>query len=158
MDDTALLGWGLLARGLGLVYTIAFSSIAVQITALAGSNGVAPFAPLLKQMRHDFPRTHWFHFPMLFWLTGASDAALRLVPLGGALLGIAAALGLASQAALVGCWLAFRSLDLPVGLLYPWDCLLLEAGALATLLPALPPVSASVAAAALPHPWCVLYV
>ena len=36
------------------------------------------------------------------------------------------------------CWLVNRSLDMPIGLLYPWDSLLLEAGALAVLLPVQP--------------------
>ena len=46
-----------------------------------------------------------------------------------------------------------RSLDLPVGLLYPWDSMLLEAGALAMLLPTLDPIWLSARLAATPHPW-----
>ena len=165
-----VLAWGLLARGLGIVYAISFVSIALQIRSLAGSRGIASFAATLRQIRHDFPTTHHLHFPSLFWLVGASDAALLAVPLCGALCGTLAALGAQSAygEATVFCWLAMRTLDLPVGLLYPWDSLLLEAGALAMLLPAPPPVWRSVAplvgsplagaGAALalarpPHPW-----
>lgn len=149
-----LLAWGLCARGIGAVYAIAFASIAVQITALSGAQGCSPFWPLLIQIKHDFPHTYWFRFPSLFWLVGASDAALVAVPAIGTACGLAVLVGLHSHAALLYALLALRSLDLPVGLLYPWDSLLLETGALALLLPAVPPCwSHGAALDAAPHPW-----
>ena len=42
-----LLAWGVLTRGLGVVYAIAFASIAVQIRGLAGRDGMSPFAPMM---------------------------------------------------------------------------------------------------------------
>ena len=58
------------------------------------------------------------------------------------------------------CWLVNRSLDMPIGLLYPWDSLLLEAGALAMLLPVPPHLlprglagNLDFSLDALPHPW-----
>ena len=150
-----LLAWGVLTRGLGVVYAIAFASIAVQIRGLAGRDGMSPFAPMMQQMAHDFPGwRRLLYFPTLLWLTGGGDAALVGLPVAGVGFGLAAAYGgAASPLALAACWATLRSLDLPVGLLYPWDSLLLEAGALATLLPPLPPLTSAVAAAAAPHPW-----
>ena len=152
-----LLAWGLLARGLGLVYAIAFSSIAVQVIGLAGRHGLSPFHPTLRSIRRDFPGAlAWRYFPSFFLITGASDTALLGVPLLGAAAGLAAALGSCSHLALAYCWLALRSLDLPVGLLFPWDSLLFEFGALALLLPAIPSLLSSGTTLALdapPHPW-----
>ena len=54
-DVDPLLAWGVLTRGLGVVYAIAFASIAVQIRGLAGRDGMSPFAPMMQQMAHDFP-------------------------------------------------------------------------------------------------------
>ena len=147
----------LLSSGLGIIYFISFLSIASQIRALAGRSGIAPLSALLRQIKHDFPFfSRHLHFPSLFWITGASDAALLLVPILGALCALAVAIGYQSEygEASIFCWIAMRSLDLPVGLLYPWDSLLLEAGALALLLPAPPPVWIAGLAMDKPcHPW-----
>ena len=112
------LAFGLLSRGISIVYAISFLSIATQIRSLAGATGISPFSSALRQIRHDLPRSFWSEYPSLFWLTGASDLALVLVPLAGAACAVAAALG--AQTALVGectlfCWLAMRTLDLPIG-------------------------------------------
>ena len=153
-----LLAWGLLARGLSCVFALSFVSIALQIRSLAGRRGIAPFASTLRQIRHDFPgHSAALYFPSLFWLTGTSDAALVLVPLGGAACALAAAAGMQSAygEATILSWLAMRSLDLPIGLLYPWDSMLFEAGALAMLLPT-PPLlrtAGAVGLATAPHPW-----
>lgn len=148
-----LLAAGLFIRGLSIVYAIVFASIAFQIRGLSGKDGITSFSAVLKQMRHDFPRTHMFYFPTLFWLTGASDAALVALPVLGVVAATSAFIGLGSPLALVSCWLIFRSLDLSVGLLYPWDSLLFETGLIATLCPALPPLWLGASAAAAPHPW-----
>ena len=127
-----LLAWGVLTRGLGVVYAIAFASIPVPIRGPAGRDGMSPFAPMMQQMAHDFPGwRRLLYFPTLLWLTGGGDAALVGLPVAGVGFGLAAAYGgAASPLALAACWATLRSLDLPVGLLYPWDSLLLEAGAL----------------------------
>ena len=154
-DLDPLLAWGVLTRGLGVVYAIAFASIAVQIRGLAGRDGMSPFAPMMQQMAHDFPGGAASSTSRR--CSGSPAAATRALvglPVAGVGFGLAAAYGgAASPLALAACWATLRSLDLPVGLLYPWDSLLLEAGALATLLPPLPPLTSAVAAAAAPHPW-----
>ena len=158
------LAWGLMARALSVVHAISFLSSAMQIHGLCGSRGISPFATTLHQIRRDFTTNYWLYFPSLFWLTGASDAALILLPISGAVAAAIAFLGMQSALgeATIFCWLANRSLDMPIGLLYPWDSLLLEAGALAMLLP-VPPllmprgVSSTLgevfALDAPPHPW-----
>ena len=79
-----LLAWGVLTRGLGVVYAIAFASIAVQIRGLAGRDGMSPFAPMMQQMAHDFPGwRRLLYFPTLLWLTGGGDAALVGLPVAG---------------------------------------------------------------------------
>ena len=99
------IAFGLFARGLGLIHTISFLSIASQILALAGSRGVTPFRATLKRVGTDFPtaRLRALHFPSLFWLTGTSDLALVLVPLVGAACGVCACLGVQTLLARVGC-------------------------------------------------------
>ena len=83
-DLDPLLAWGVLTRGLGVVYAIAFSSIAVQIRGLAGRDGMSPFAPMMQQMAHDFPGwRRLLYFPPLLWLTGGGDAALVGLPVAG---------------------------------------------------------------------------
>ena len=65
-DVDPLLAWGVLTRGLGVVYAIAFASIAVQIRGLAGRDGMSPFAPMMQQMAHDFPGwRRLLYFPTL---------------------------------------------------------------------------------------------
>ena len=57
--------------------------------------------------------------------------------------------------ALAVCWLCYLSLDLAIELVYPWDCLLFEAGLLALLLPVVDPLPA-LTATAQPLPVVVL--
>jgi hypothetical protein len=146
-----LLLWGLFGRLLATVYIISFLSIASQVCPLCGSRGVTPLRPQLDAIRRDFGLARGvLHFPTLFWLD-CSDAALLALPLLGAALAAAHALGgPVSWGCLLGAQLCLLSLDLPLDLHYPWDCLLYEAGWLALALPALP--AGQVAAAALPAP------
>ncbi|MFZ6181460.1 lipase maturation factor family protein [Nannocystis pusilla] len=139
--------WGLVARGIGVVYAIAFASLTFQVGPLAGREGVAPVAELMAAIRRDFsaPR-RWLYFPGLLWLH-AGDRWLRALPW----LGLAAALtivagGPHTPLAFFLCWALYLSLDRAVVLVYPWDSLLLEAGFWAMFLPALawaPAVAAS---------------
>ena len=148
----SLLVWGLFTRLLGLVYLIAFASLLGQVVPLAGADGVSPLKPLLLKIRADFPLWRCLlYFPTLLWLR-STDGCLRLLVvlgMGGALW--AAYGGPGSNFGLLLCWVCYLSLHPAVGLAYPWECLLLEAGFLALFLPAsnaLPDLSAS----ALPLP------
>ena len=144
--------WGIFTRMLGLVYVIAFASIYPDILALAGSHGISPVQPMLRKIAADFPapQRYWY-FPTLLWIS-AGDTMLRAIVASGVLAGLVAVVGGPfTPVALLVCWLAYLSLDKAVGLVYPWDALLLEAGFLALFLPPLLPLP-SLAAVAEPAP------
>ena len=128
--------WGLFSRGLGSVFLCAFLSLAVQITAEAGQSAGVPVARKLACIARDFPGWRRFtYFPTLLWLN-ASDAALRALTWGGI---AAAALviygGVLSRWSLLACYVCYLSLDVAIGLIFPWECLLFEAAVFALFLP-----------------------
>jgi hypothetical protein len=132
----SVLIWGLVSRGIGLVYLIAFASLRPQVLPIAGRDGLLPIAEALQAERRDFDRRRWLYFPTLLWCN-SSDVALRaLVWLG--LLASSSSLVGGPQApwALGCCYLAYLSLDRALTLIYPWDGLLLEAGFWGALIPA----------------------
>ncbi len=98
----------LFLRLLGVVYLIAFLSLAVQITGLVGENGLLP---------------------------EASNTSLLLRASGGVALSLLLAGGIAPVASAAGLWLLYWSLT-NAGqefLQFQWDALLLETGLLAVL-------------------------
>jgi hypothetical protein len=106
---------------------------------------------MLASIRRDFPTWKRFlYFPTLLWLN-ASDFSLRLL----SWFGLACAAGVIyggpySQLAMIGCYVTYVSLDKPMGLVFPWDCVLFEAGFLGSFLAptlALPEVIATSAPA-----------
>jgi hypothetical protein len=128
--------WGLVSRGLGLTYFISFASLAPQVLPIAGRNGITPIADSLRAIERDFPTWKRFvYFPTLLWLN-SGDGLLGALPWLGML---ASALvmvgGPAVPWAFAALYLFYLSLERPVVLVYPWDCLLIEAGFWAMLLP-----------------------
>jgi len=99
----------LFLRLLGLVYFCAFVSLIPQIVGLVGRNGIMP--------------------------AGASDAALRGVCIGGALLSVVLMAGCVPLLVLPLLWAAYLWLSIACGVFlgYQWDALLLETGLLAVL-------------------------
>lgn len=128
--------WGLLSRGLGLVYLISFASLAGQVLPVAGREGITPIRDSLTAIERDFPTWKRFaYFPSLLWLH-RGDPALRVLPLLGMAAATVAIVGGPYTAwAFAVCYLAYLSLDRPMGLVYPWDCVLFEAGFFAMFLP-----------------------
>lgn len=136
--DAAALVWGVFPRALGLAFFISLAAFAYQLPSGYGQHGLTPLSSALAARFRAFgARALWF-FPTLFWVTGASDAALVAVPALGALCGACAIVGGAwSPWFLGGAWAALLSIDGgPSGCVYPWDSLLLEGGFLALFLPA----------------------
>jgi hypothetical protein len=129
--------WGLVSRGLGLTYLISFLSLARQVLPIAGRAGITPISSSLRAIERDFPTWRRFvYFPTLLWLDD-SDIFLGSLPwlgVGGSLLVVVG--GPAVPYAFAVLYLVYLSLDRPVILVYPWDCLLFEAGIWAILLPA----------------------
>ncbi|MCK5921356.1 MAG: hypothetical protein KAG66_10475, partial [Methylococcales bacterium] len=81
-DKDYTLASALFLRVLALIYFAAFSSMAVQIIGLAGSEGILPLQPLLDyRLANEGVAAYW-HMTHLFWLA-SSDLALKSVAIAG---------------------------------------------------------------------------
>jgi lipase maturation factor 1 len=132
----ALGGW-LFIRLLCLSYLFAFWSLAQQVQGLIGQDGILPAREYMANVVAAANSQHigWdrFHLvPTLFWLS-TSDAFLRGLCVGGALLAAFAVAGAAPALVLPLLWVAYLSLVVVCRdfLSYQWDALLLETGLLA---------------------------
>lgn len=146
--------WSLVPRILGATFVLAHLSLQPQALALGGERGITPLKHKLDRVRADFPGVRrFFECPTLLWLN-CSDTMIRLLPLLGALGGTAAVYGgpLGFWGLLVAwaCWLSLEQL----GLVFPWDTMLMDAGFLGLFLPtvsALPALTVT----ELPQPFVV---
>lgn len=129
------LGAWLFLRGLGIVYLIAFASLAVQVQGLIGPQGILPAGDFLAAARDQLGSRAYALLPTVFW-AGAGAHALRVVCGAGIALSIVLILDLVPRAALLGLWALYLSLVVAGQdfLAFQWDALLLEAGLLAALL------------------------
>jgi hypothetical protein len=124
----------LFLRLLGLVYLVAFASLALQIRGLVGQRGILPAAHFLEWAHSVYGAAAYRLLPTLLWLD-PSDTALLAVAWTGAGLGFLLLLGVRPRLLLVLLWLLYLSLSI-VGqdfLSFQWDALLLESGLLAIL-------------------------
>lgn len=144
-----LVAWVFL-RLLGLIYAAAFASLAVQILALAGSQGIYPITEQLQQAAEQHEALRLIYYPSVFWLASA-DWALPAVAWGGAALGLLLTFwpwiagsrgrwwgnrGWGERIVLILLYLLYLSL-VHAGQYFThfqWDNLLLEAGFLAIFL------------------------
>jgi hypothetical protein len=127
--------WGLVPRLLGVIYLIALGALIPQARAIVGERGIGPVRQRLARMAEDYPGLRRFlEMPTLLWLS-PSDTMIRALPIVGSL-GAAWAIygGPYSHLGLVVAWVCLLSLDV-CSLMFPWDCMLLEAGFLALFLP-----------------------
>lgn len=122
---------------LGLIYFVAFVSLAVQITGLIGRNGILPAAELMSQARAALQANgtgldRYRLLPTLCWF-GASDGFLRFQCVAGAGLALLLIAGIAPPVCLALLWLLYLSLATVCRdfLGFQWDNLLLETGFLA---------------------------
>jgi len=124
----------LFLRLVGLVYAIAFASLAVQVAGLIGPSGLTPAGSYLEWAHSIYGGSAYRLLPTVFWL-GAGDTALRLAAWGGLALALLVVAGFATRAALAGAWLLYLSLSVAGQdfLSFQWDALLLETGVLAIL-------------------------
>ena len=132
----ALTTW-LFLRLIGIVYLVAFWSLAVQIRGLIGHEGILPAAQFMTSVRAwaDTQQIGLDRFrvvPTIFWL-GTSDRFLEGVCLGGAVLAALLIAGVAPAILLPTLWVGYLSLTVICRpfLWYQWDTLLLETGLLA---------------------------
>jgi hypothetical protein len=130
-----LAGW-LFLRGLALIYLAAFASMVVQITALAGEQGIYPIAEQLAAAQERYGGAALWHYPSLFWLA-SGDWALIAVAWGGCALALLLLLGVRERLSLILLYLGYLSLYHAgqVFTSFQWDYLLLETGFLAVFLP-----------------------
>jgi hypothetical protein len=132
------------------VLFISFLSLSGQVVEAAGSGtGVGSIARRMAKIRDDFPGFRkYVYFPTLLWLND-SDAMLRAVALIGLCgAGLVIYGGPYAHWALLVCYVCYLSLDLPMGLIFPWDSLLFEVTVLSLFLPAthaLPQLTAAAA-------------
>jgi hypothetical protein len=131
---TYILTRRLFLRLLGAVYCVAFASLAMQISGLAGERGILPAGQFLEWAHSIYGAASYHQLPTIFWLD-ASDVSLRLAAWGGAALGVLLALGIAPLLTLVLLWALYLSLTVAGQdfMAFQWDALLLETGLLAML-------------------------
>ncbi len=127
---------GLFLRLLGLIYIAAFASLAVQITGLAGSQGILPVTDLLRDATATYGQWRYLRLPTLFWID-ASDLALQATTVAGVVCGLLLALNVLPRLMLVLLFVLYLSLFQAgqVFMNFQWDYLLLEAGFLGIFLP-----------------------
>jgi lipase maturation factor 1 len=116
-------------RGLGVIYAIAFLSLAVQVRGLIGDQGILPLRRFLPFVHEALGARAFYRVPTLFWL-GHSDFALIAAASIGAVLACILVAGFAPRIVLAMLWLLYLSLSVAgqVFLQFQWDALLLEAG------------------------------
>lgn len=127
----------LILRLLGLVYLVAFLSLAHQVVPLIGTNGLLPAPDFLERvvMRAGSHGAGFAALPSVFWL-GCSDAllvTLAWVGVAGAAIVLA---GYANAILLAALWALYMSF-VHVGQVwygYGWEIQLLETGFLAIFL------------------------
>jgi hypothetical protein len=125
-------------RLVGLVYLIAFFSLARQIGPLLGRDGLLPATQFLDRVLALARGSYGAAFgrvPTLFWL-GASDTALAAVCWAGVALSFAVSLGVTNAVVQFVLWAMYLSL-VRIGQVfygYGWELQLLETGFLAIFL------------------------
>jgi hypothetical protein len=135
-----LVVWGIAVRAIALVYGIAFWTLHREVLALCGSRGITPVALALTRMRRDMGLvTSVLRHPSVLWLS-CRDGELVWLARAGMAAAACAAAGVASRPMLAAAWIAYLSFDVAIGLTYPWESMLFEAGLLAILLPPLEPL------------------
>src|SRR5207245_9546860 len=100
---TYVLSRWLFLRLLGLVYLIAFVSLALQVTGLVGEHGILPATAFLERTRALYGGAAYRLFPTVCWL-GAGDGTLRLLCWGGGALALLVMAGVAQAPALALLW------------------------------------------------------
>ena len=124
----------LFLRLLGVVYFIAFVSLAVQITGLVGEHGLLPVGEFLGDVRQRYGASAYYNWPTVVWLS-PSDAWLTSLCWIGAATSLLLIAGIVPVATAALLWLMYLSLTVAGQLFleFQWDSLLLETGVLAIL-------------------------
>ena len=136
MNIAPELVWGLVVRANALIYRVAFWSLRREVLALCGSRGLTPVAIKLARMPQDMGLARCLlRHPSFLWCSSCDAALVWLARAGMA----SAELGWAWRRG--RCWPSpgsRLSFDVAIGITFPWESRLFEAGLLAILLPPLP--------------------
>jgi hypothetical protein len=125
------------SRLLGLVFLVSFTSLSTQVLSVSGEHGVLPAGLLLSRVRRDFPGlARFIYFPTLLWLHPKDGTLRALIAAGLCASAYIVYGGPLTPYAFGVCYLVYLSLDRCIGLVFPWDCVLFEAGLFGVLLPA----------------------
>ena len=133
--DRHALGAFLAVRGIAVVLTIAFVSLAPQLRGLVGSNGILPLADRFPPL-HGRDRLRIAHaLPTLCWWLRSDRSVVTLAWVGAAASALAA-IGIAPVPCLIVGYVAYLSLGRACDefLSYQWDALILESTVVAVLL------------------------
>ena len=127
----------LILRLLGLVYFVAFLSLAQQVLPLIGTDGLLPVGLFLERVQTHFGSrlAGFLQIPSLFWLD-ASDRVLVAAAWAGTALSLVVLLGFANALVLAVLWALYLSF-VHIGqdwYGYGWEIQLLETGFLAVFL------------------------
>lgn len=122
----------LFTRVIALIFVTAFLSLAVQITALVGTDGILPLSEYLVALYDEYGAGAYRQVPTLFWLSDA-DLTLSVAAYTGALAAALVFFGFAPAPLLAVCFVLYLSLFYAgqVFTTFQWDLLLLESGFLA---------------------------
>ena len=125
---------GIFLRLLGIVYLVAFASLATQVLGLIGADGLLPAADYLERVHDLWGAEAYYRLPTLLWLW-PGDAGLVALCWIGMALSVAAVAGVAPIATFAALWVGYLSLTIAGQdfLSFQWDVLLLEAGLLAVV-------------------------
>lgn len=121
-------------RSLGLIYFVAFLTLARQWRPLIGSDGLLPARDFLSYVQRQMGSTAsgFWRAPSIFWLA-SSDRVLSVCAWLGVLLALVVAAGFANAPLLAALWVLYLSF-VHIGQVfygYGWESLLCEAGFLA---------------------------
>src|SRR5579859_2559053 len=138
--DYVLTRW-LFLRAIGLIYLIAFASLASQITGLIGIDGISPVATYLHEVLSTLGSQAYWRLPSLVWLN-SSDTFLVFLCGAGVVLALLVIFDVLTLPALALLWVLYLSIVYAGQnfLSYQWDILLLEVGSLAIFLAPLRPL------------------
>ena len=124
----------LFLRLLGVIYLVAFVSLAVQITGLVGEHGILPVGEFLARARNAYGNWAYIHWPTLVWIS-QRDAFLYFLAWGGAVVSLLLVAGVVPLISAALLWFLYLSASIAgqIFLGFQWDTLLLETGLLAIL-------------------------
>ncbi len=122
-------------RTLGVIYSIAFISLWVQVDGLIGSNGISPVNQFLPAVHEQLGGRAYLLLPTLCWFN-SSNAFLHFLCAGGVVSSLLLIAGVVPVVSLIALFVFYLSLTIAgqAFLSFQWDILLLETGFLAIFL------------------------